>query len=112
LTCSKVCGRMTGMKHCLKQREKNQQKFTFVTIGLDGPWEKGEVTIRFHPKNKRVKSHYTNYSQISLWGEDDFGMEKVNASEEDFHNLVNICKKAAGFIPTIDVLRKMGFVFC
>jgi hypothetical protein len=96
------------MKHCLKQREKNKQKFTFVTIGLDGPWEKGEVTIRFHRANKQAKLH----SQISIWGDDDFGMEKMNASEEDFHNLVNICKKAAEFIPTIDVLRKMGFVFC
>ena len=88
------------MKHCIKQREKNKQKFTFVTTGIDGPWEKGEVTIRFH------------CARISLWGEDDFGMEKINACEEDFHNLVNICKNTAGFIPTIDVLRKMGFVFC
>ena len=100
------------MKHCIKQREKNKQKFTFVTTGIDGPWEKGEVTIRFHPKNKRTKHQHDNCSRISLWGDDDFGMEKINACEEDFHNLVNICKNAAGFIPTIDVLRKMGFVFC
>ena len=94
------------MKHCIKQREKNKQKFTFVTTGIDGPWEKGEVTIRFHVENRR-----NGYATISLWGEDDFGMEKINAVEEDFHNLVNICKNTAGFIPTIDVLRKMGFVF-
>ena len=97
---------MTNMKHCLKQREKNKQKFTFLTIGLDGPWEKEEVTIRFHHANKQAKL----YSGISIWGDDDFGMEKINAVEEDFHNLVNMCKKT-GFIPTIDVLRKMGFVF-
>jgi hypothetical protein len=101
---------MTGMKHCLKQREKNKQKFTFVTTGIDGPWEKGEVTIRFHFENKRKIGNHKRYARISLWGDDDFGMEKINVVEEDFHNLVNMCKKT-GFIPTIDVLRKMGFVF-
>ena len=102
---------MSGMKHCLKQREKNKQKFTFIATGLDGPWQKGEVTIRFYSANKQAKFHRKSYSGITIWGNDDFGMEKMNASEEDFHNLVNICKKTAGFIPAIDTLRKMGFIF-
>ena len=41
------------MKHCLKQREKLEKKFTFVTKGNDGLWENNEVTIKFHKETKK-----------------------------------------------------------
>lgn len=87
------------MKHCLKQRKKLEKKFTFITTGNDGPWENDEVTIRFNKV----------YFRISMWGTDDFGMELINASEQDYHTMVNLCAKNT---PTIDVLKKMGYDFC
>ena len=42
------------MKHCLKQREKIEKKFTFVTKGNDGPWKNDEVTIKFHKETKNM----------------------------------------------------------
>ena len=46
------------MKHCLKQREKIEKKFTFVTKGNDGPWKNDEVTIKFHKETKNKNDHH------------------------------------------------------
>ena len=96
------------MKHCLKQREKLKKKFTFVTTGVDGPWEKDEVTIVFQKQTKKKNDYHKFCSRITMWGTDDFGMELINASEQDYHTMVNLCTKNT---PTIDVLKKMGYDF-
>jgi hypothetical protein len=84
------------MKHCLKQREKLKNKFTFITTGFDGPWQNDEVTIKFYN------------SHITMWGTDDFGMELINACEQDFRTLVNLCNNTT---PSINVLKKMRYIF-
>ena len=96
------------MKHCLKQREKLKKKFTFVTTGFDGPWENDEVTIRFHKETPKKNNYQECYSRVSMWGTDDFGMELIDASEQDYHTMVNLCSNAT---PSINVLKKMRYVF-
>jgi len=99
------------MKHCLKQREKLKKKFTFVTTGFDGPWEKDEVTINFQKQTKKKDDYHKFCSRISMWGTDDFGMELLNVCEKDFRDMINLCIKTNN-TPSIDVLKKMGYIFC
>lgn len=94
------------MKHCLKQREKLKNKFTFVTKGLDGPWKNDEVTIRFCKETKRKNNYQKCYSRVSMWGTDDFGMELRDASEQDYHTMLNLCTNVT---PSIDYLKKMKY---
>jgi len=43
-----------------------------------------------------------------MWGTDDFGMELINACEQDFRTLVNLCNNTT---PSINVLKKMRYIF-
>lgn len=86
------------MKHCLKQREKNKKKFTAFFTGKDGPWEGEEVMIRFTKKQNR----------ISLWGDDDFGLEQRELDESDWFDLIFLCKN--GYTPTLEKLKSLGYV--
>lgn len=42
---------------------------------------------------------------ISIWGDDDFGMEKCGATEKEFKKLKNM-------VLSQDICKKMGFVLC
>lgn len=85
------------MKHCLKQRKKKQERFTKTFIGLDHIWQNEEVTIRFKD------------GLITMWGQDDFGMEKVDATEQDWIELINDCIAGFGFTPAFARLKQLGF---
>lgn len=84
------------MKHCLKQREKNKKKNQcLVTVSDDWyPCIDGDkVMMYWHP----------DINRIGVWGDDDFGMEKLNTSEAEFKLLKNE-------VLSKDILKKCGFI--
>jgi hypothetical protein len=57
------------------------------------------------PGHRVAASYYIDEKRISFWGDDDFGLEKLDATKEEFHELVNM----KGL--NKEILRKMGFVY-
>ncbi len=83
------------MKHCLKQREKNKQKnqcFVFVEDDWFPCYDRNKVRMFFNAKSK----------YIGIWGEDDFGMEKFNATEDEYNKL-------KGQLLSKKTLKALGF---
>ncbi len=98
------------MKHSLIQKERNKKKHSALVEtsddfypNFDGPKGYVYVELTFHPKEKKPKFYEKSYSFISVWGDDDFGMEKENGTEEEFNELRQI-------IITKEDLKKRGFV--
>jgi len=98
------------MKHCLNHREKSKEKFTFLTTGAPGDiWEGDEVTVTFHFEKIDPETKQRLPTRISLWGGDDFGMERVGSSKLDFYHLRHQC--SSGSLPSVSLLRWMGYIF-
>lgn len=97
------------MKHCLLQRIKNKKKLTKTFIGTGKYWSGESVTAFYSPFHKRNKNNpnKAQYSYISLWGEDDFGMMKKEATEKDWRDLLALCKD--GRTPTVEKLKELGY---
>ena len=97
------------MKHCLLQRIKNKKKLTKTFVGTGDYWEGESVTVCYSPFDKRNKKNpnRAQYGYISLWGMDDFGMIKTEATEKDWHNLLYLCRN--GRTPTIEKLKELGY---
>jgi len=92
----------------MKRREKDKEKYTFVTKGYDGPWQGGDVTVTFYFEKKDPHTSQKLPARISLWGGDDFGMERVGSSELDFYHLRHQC--SSGSLPSVSLLRWMGYI--
>ncbi len=86
------------MKHCLTQRVKNKRRFTRLIHASDDWYpslEGGKVEMRFYP----------DWERISIWGDDDFGMEKFEATEAEF-------KELSALVVNQAMLKKRGFLPC
>lgn len=86
------------MKHRLIQRNKVKARNTCLVKASDDwypSFPDGTVEMTYRPKTK----------SISFWGDDDFGMQKDNSSEEEFKKLKNI-------IVSQEYLSKIGFYPC
>lgn len=83
------------MKHCLKQRDKIRKR-NRALIPASDDWfpsmEGGMVLLIWSPESQR----------IAVWGDDDFGMEKWNATEAEF-------KELKGLVVSQAMLKKRGF---
>lgn len=89
------------MKKCLSLETTRKDKFR-AKVKVSDDWfpnlPGNFVAMYFTPKTKE-----NNYTYISIWGDDDFGMIKYNGTLEEFNMLKNkvISQK---------MCKEMGFV--
>lgn len=82
------------MKHCLKQRNKSTCFYVKVSDEWYPNFKDNTVCVSWHWKEGR----------ISVWGDDDFGMEKEGCTKEEF-------LKMKTMVLNKELCKKMGFVY-
>lgn len=82
------------MKHCLKPKRTLRAKIKALDEWYPS-FEDGTVLVCYHIKQER----------LSVWGDDDFGMEKIEVKNRDLFDII----KKQGWI-SVDWCAKNGFI--